>query len=87
MRLTCACRSKIQLFGLLVQKRAAQQGASPTKYAQELDEKRTADGKRVPEFVKAILKESSKERGTSNAAKGRRKPKPDASTELAVANV
>lgn len=87
MRVTCACRSKIQLFGMLVQKRAAQQQASPSKYAQQFDVQRVAAGKRVPEYVKTLLKESSQEKGTSNAAKGRRKPKPGAATELAVADV
>lgn len=72
---------------MLVQKSAAQQEASPSKYAQQLDVQRTAAGKRVPEFVKALLKESSQQRGTGNAAKGKRKPKPGASTELVVANV
>ena len=72
---------------MLVQKKAAENGASPSKYAQQLDTQRTQAGKRVPEFIKTLLQESSRERGTSNAAKGRRKPKPGVTTELAVANV
>ena len=69
------------MFGLLVQKGAASQGVSPSKYAEKLDVGRSAAHKRVPEYVKALLKESAQERGTCNAAKGRRKSKSNAITE------
>ena len=74
------CRSQIRGFGMLVQKRAAERGmASPTKYAEELERKRVAEGKHVPEFVKAVLRDWVQEKGTSNPAKGKRKPKAGAS--------
>ena len=71
------------MFAKYVQEKAAEQNlSSPSKLAQKLEDDRKASHKRVPETVKSILKEYTKQKGTSNPAKGKRKPKSGAAAAL-----
>ena len=76
-----ACRCQVKNFALLIQEKAAQASmASPGQMARQLDQERTAQKKKVPEFVKKLLKERVQEKGTGNAAKGRRHKKQQCAT-------
>ena len=85
MLASIVCRGKVRGFALLVQDKAAKAGLdSPAQMAKRLDQDRSSKHKAVPEFVKQLLRERVQEKGTGNAAKGKRykKAKPASAQEV-----